>query len=302
MVSCDGANPMNGQNQDFEVRNGKFIRLNSSRLNSSIETIDVPEGITELSQSCFYGCWILSSVTIPNSVKSLPDYCFYGCSSLVSLTLPDSIQTIGNSCFYGCASLVRVAIPNSVESLPGFCFCGCRSLVSVAIPNSVISIVNLCFYGCESLQNLEIFSQTQVNAYVFAGVPFFGDKSVSKDYSALLKLRDTAVKKLTDNLKKLAEDSKAAQKLAGTLETEEEVHEWMYGTENKKIELGKVSHMHYANGAWSSNILKGFYDRSFNEEQMKINFRNKDRQFLTDFVNDKYLLEPENFKDIFEKI
>ena len=76
---------------------------------SDITEITIPEGVTSIGGSAFYGCSNLTSVTIPDSVTSIGDRAFYNCSSLTSITIPDSVTSIGKMAFYGC-SLKKVQI------------------------------------------------------------------------------------------------------------------------------------------------------------------------------------------------
>lgn len=48
------------------------------------------------------------NVIIPNSVTSIKGTAFYGCNSLASVTIPNSVTTIGNYAFSGCNSLTSV--------------------------------------------------------------------------------------------------------------------------------------------------------------------------------------------------
>jgi hypothetical protein len=63
VVNCDGANAVENQNENFEVRNGELTMRNRN-----IETIDIPESVTSLPSCCFQNCSSLSSVTIPSCI------------------------------------------------------------------------------------------------------------------------------------------------------------------------------------------------------------------------------------------
>ena len=47
----------------------------------------------------------LESITIPNSVTSIGESAFYGCSSLKSIVIPDSVTSIGKFAFSDCGNL-----------------------------------------------------------------------------------------------------------------------------------------------------------------------------------------------------
>ena len=44
---------------------------------SALESLTVPDGITELGESCFYGCYKLSSLVLPTSLQKIDMGCFY---------------------------------------------------------------------------------------------------------------------------------------------------------------------------------------------------------------------------------
>ncbi len=85
------------------------------------------------------GC---KNTTIPNSVTSIGSSAFYGCSGLTSITIPNSVTSIGNGAFRNCSGLTLVTIPNSVTSIGNYAFYNCTGLASVIIGNSVTSIGN----------------------------------------------------------------------------------------------------------------------------------------------------------------
>ena len=71
------------------------------------------------------------TVTIPNSVTSIDYSAFYGCSGLTSVTIPNSVTTIVQSAFSNCRGLTSVTIGNSVTSIGKYAFSGCSKLTSI---------------------------------------------------------------------------------------------------------------------------------------------------------------------------
>ena len=130
---------------------------------SSIKSVIIGDGVTNIGEYAFEGCKSLTSVTIPNSVTNIGEYAFEGCKSLTSVTIPNSVTGIEYSAFSGCSSLASVTIPNSVTSIGKYAFQGCSSLTSISIPNSVASIRDYAFQYCSSLTSVTINSDAIVN-------------------------------------------------------------------------------------------------------------------------------------------
>ena len=98
--------------------------------------------IQTASNELIAGC---KNTTIPNSVTSIGSSAFYGCSSLTSITIPNSVTSIGDEAFYHCSGLTSISIPNSVTNIGNWAFSNCSSLTSVTIPNSVTNIGRSAF-------------------------------------------------------------------------------------------------------------------------------------------------------------
>ena len=75
---------------------------------SEIKDLVIPNDVTEIKNSAFYGCKGLTSITIPNSVTSIGSSAFRDCTGLTSVTIPNSVTSIGSSAFYGCSNLKTV--------------------------------------------------------------------------------------------------------------------------------------------------------------------------------------------------
>ena len=169
-----GAKNVNGYVDGYLVYSDstKTVLLGCS--SAAIGEIIIPNSVTSIGSSAFYGCSGLTSVTIPNSVTSIGDYAFSGCSGLTSVTIPNSVTSIGEYAFAGCWGLTSVTIPNSVTNIGGGAFKGCWGLTSLVynahvfafmptsysgaytIPDGIESIAGGAFDGCTGLTSIEI--------------------------------------------------------------------------------------------------------------------------------------------------
>ena len=61
-----------------------------------------------IGKQAFYNCTSLTSITIPDGVTNIGEGSFYLCSSLTSITIPDGVTGIGGLAFLGCSSLTTV--------------------------------------------------------------------------------------------------------------------------------------------------------------------------------------------------
>ena len=68
----------------------------------------------------------VESYVIPNSVTSIGDSAFWGCRSLSDIVIPSSVTSIGDSAFWDCSSLSKIVIPSSVTSIGDCAFDNCK--------------------------------------------------------------------------------------------------------------------------------------------------------------------------------
>ena len=149
-----------------------------------IKTVVINEGVTNISNSAFGDCDVLSSVTISSSVTEIGSRAFYGCSGLTELTIPAGVKYIDTHAFYcdnlrtlnynaancinpygtysplsnsfGWKAIETLNIGDSVKSIPDYAFSLCMMLTEVTIPESVTSIGAYAFTSCESLVSVHI--------------------------------------------------------------------------------------------------------------------------------------------------
>ena len=75
----------------------------------------------------------LQSVNIPSTITELSYGAFKDCSNLVKVQLNEGLQIIGGHAFEYCSALRSVAIPSTVSKLGGLAFYGCSNLSEVIL-------------------------------------------------------------------------------------------------------------------------------------------------------------------------
>ena len=170
-IGCDGA---------VVVPDGVTDIGDGSFDSSLLTSISIPESVTRIGQTAFYGTTRLTSISLPSSVTTIGDRAFSNASSLASITLPVGLTAIGTSAFEVTA-LTSITIPEGVTSLPSFVFSNSSALTSVSIPSSLTSIDKNSFDGASALTSITVASNNQSYSSI-DGVLFSKDAEVLLDY------------------------------------------------------------------------------------------------------------------------
>ena len=136
---------------------------------SSIKSVVIGDGVTNIGDGAFYNCARLTSVTIPNSVTEIGSYAFYNCSVLASIAIPDSVTAINSHAFENCISLTSVVIPEGVTEIGWQAFSDCSSLKSVTLPSSVKKIGTFAFDDCTKIK--DVYYNGDIESWL--GIEFF---------------------------------------------------------------------------------------------------------------------------------
>lgn len=119
---------------------------------NNLQTIQIPNTVTEIDERAFENCSSLNNVVIPDSVTTIRSGAFMNCSSLANITFGYGITAIEGECFKGCTSLTDFSVPSNVTEIRGSCFEGCTSLKSVSLHNQITAIHARAFTNCSSLE------------------------------------------------------------------------------------------------------------------------------------------------------
>ena len=61
----------------------------------NLQQIILPEGLLEIKDNAFYGCYSLGNVSLPTTLKSIGEYAFYGCAGITEVVIPSNVNFIG---------------------------------------------------------------------------------------------------------------------------------------------------------------------------------------------------------------
>ena len=80
----------------------------------NLRTVNLPEGLTEISRYCFRYSGI-QSLSLPQSVHTIGMCAFENCNSLSSISIPASLKEIGIGAFINCSKLPKLNLPANVK-------------------------------------------------------------------------------------------------------------------------------------------------------------------------------------------
>ena len=151
----------------------------------TLESYEIPDGVTKISKNAFASVDALKSVTIPESVDAIEDDAFSKCGNLEIVSMPEMVSTFG-SAFDECASLKEIVVPKGVTELPGGCFAGCKSLTKVGLPKGLKKIGFQAFMDCENLSDVNVPASVRgIGEKAFKGCKALKDIAISRSTTGI---------------------------------------------------------------------------------------------------------------------
>lgn len=123
---------------------------------TSLEKIEIPDGVTVVQENTFCNCKNLRTVILPNSVVYIDENAFQNCKNLMNVTFGSGLRDIGEYAFEGCNSLSTLFIPGNVIRLLKGAFYDCLDLITVTISDGVRTIGNFAFAKNSNLEEISM--------------------------------------------------------------------------------------------------------------------------------------------------
>lgn len=152
------------------VCNSDIIKLKEEAFSSNkfLNSIIIPNGVTEIGNSVFDGCTNLKEVYIPSSIITIGLSVFNNTKNVkfnitdlsawckINRQVSNGYNSYGSTLFLNGVEVVELLIPNDVTEIPNCSFSSFSSIKSVTIPNNIESIRSGAFMSCKNLKEVFI--------------------------------------------------------------------------------------------------------------------------------------------------
>lgn len=76
----------------FTIKNGVLTEFDKYGEGSSVEEIQIPDGVKKIGKNAFQFCKNIKTVTMPDSVVEIEASAFSYCSALQTVVLPETVK------------------------------------------------------------------------------------------------------------------------------------------------------------------------------------------------------------------
>ncbi len=153
-------------NPDFEEGEFGFYRLNDKEVkvtvyNGTAKNVEVPKtvngaNVTVIGANLFQGKDV-ESVKIPETVTEIQKHAFSSCQNLTSVNLPKGLKVIGENAFWNCKKLTKIELPATLKKVEWYAF-SATGISSVTIPESdtFVTLNERVFFQCSNLKEVTL--------------------------------------------------------------------------------------------------------------------------------------------------
>ena len=134
--------------------------------NSDIQSVEIPDTITEVQDYSFASNNNLSSVKLSNNLKVIGNNAFWDCKNLKSIDLPSSLKKIGVYAF-SATGLTSITFPDSktLSTIDRFTFYQSFDLKEVTLPVNITNIADDAFNECSKDLIIKAYSNSYGLSY-----------------------------------------------------------------------------------------------------------------------------------------
>jgi len=143
------------------VLDGEMVAYAYHELES---TLVIPDGITSLAESLFYGQAVIKDVILPDGLQAIGDRCFAYCNNLETVTFSPQCLSVGDYAFQMCPSL-REFKGNCknvhegrmyIDDKGSFLAYAGKGATECVVPEGVVKIMNHVFFRNKTLRSIYI--------------------------------------------------------------------------------------------------------------------------------------------------
>ena len=118
--------------------------------------ISVNSKMNQIPSFGFCGANYLETIILPEGLTQIKNHTFFGCSKLVNVNIPDTVAVLKKSAFCGCSALTEIQLSENLADINSFAFDGCKSLKKIKVPDTVTKLGYQCFANCTNLEEINI--------------------------------------------------------------------------------------------------------------------------------------------------
>ena len=136
----------------------------------ALETVVLPENVTEIGHQAFSYCYFLNNINLPEGLTTIGSNAFTWCSALSALELPQTLTTIGSNAF-GNIGITTLVLPDSVVDARG-ALSEMTNLKHLVVGEGIQDLSVLGIDPPDSLETVVLpEGMTKIPAYAFSSAP-----------------------------------------------------------------------------------------------------------------------------------
>ena len=112
------------------VQDDSYKELTTVSIPAQVESDGVAYSVVTISNSAFYDCYKITSLSLPSTLKTIGDYAFRY-SGIKEMVIPEGCETVGNYAFAYCSNLKKLTLPSTLAAIGNNAFQSNRALNAV---------------------------------------------------------------------------------------------------------------------------------------------------------------------------